>query len=66
MSNDANYISIYGFRTEKDLDENNDEHIDSILEDDNHEEDIKSILAREKDNFYHITVESDDGKPLSF
>lgn len=61
---DLNYISIYGFKTEEDLDNNNEHHIDSISETGNWVKDVKSIIADNKDDFFHISVQSDDGRDL--
>lgn len=61
---DLNYIHVMGFETESDLDADKPEHIDSISQTGDWEDDVASIIADHKDNYFHITVESDDGKPL--
>lgn len=61
---EQNYISIYGFESESDLENNKETHIDSIAQDDAWEECVLSIIEDNKGNYHHITVQSDDGKPL--
>lgn len=58
------HISIYGFETEENLDNNKEKHIDSITKDGFWERCVIDIIAENKNAYYHITVESDDGKPL--
>jgi hypothetical protein len=62
---EVNYISVYGFKTEGALDNNEETYIDSIAEEGDWERTIHSIVEDNKENYYHITVQSDNGKPLS-
>jgi hypothetical protein len=61
---ELNHISLYGFKTEDDLDNNIEQHIDSIVEDDNWIKDVNAIVASNKPKFFHISVQSDDGRRL--
>lgn len=61
---EVNHISIYGFVTESNLEANQDTHIDSIEQSGEWEKCVLSIIKENKDNYHHITVQSDDGKPL--
>lgn len=61
---EAKYINIYGFKTEDDLNNNKETHIDSITEDGDWEQTVQSIINDNKDDYHHITTESDNGKPL--
>jgi hypothetical protein len=61
---ELNHVTIYGFVTEEDLEKNRESHIDSLTQEGDWEDCVLSIIEENKDTFYHITVESDDGKPL--
>jgi hypothetical protein len=61
---EVNHISIYGFKTEEALENNEETHIDSITEEDDWESAVDSIVEDNRGKYYHITVESDNGKPL--
>jgi tRNA G37 N-methylase Trm5 len=61
---EVNHISIYGFVTEDDLNNNIEKHLDSITEDGEWEKTVQSIVNDHKSHYYHISVESDNGKPL--
>lgn len=59
-----NYIHIMGFKTAACLDGDNAKHIDSVSETDDWERSVQNIIEENKPSYFHITVESDDGKPL--
>lgn len=59
-----NYISIYGFKTEADLDNDNSHHIDTISQDGDWLNDAKNIINSNKYNYFYVVAESEDGSNL--
>ena len=53
-----------GFETAHCLDRDNAKHIDSVSETDDWKSSVQAIIEENKPSYFHITVESDDGKPL--
>jgi hypothetical protein len=62
---DLNYFHIMGFVSEKDLDADRSTHIDSIAEEGDYEAAVKSIIEDNKGKYYHVSVESDNGREIS-
>ena len=64
VMSDSNYIHVMGFETEASLDKDSAKHIDSIAEEGDWEKSVQSMIDENKFRYFHISVESDDGKPL--
>lgn len=63
---DSDHISIYGFKTENDLNNDNETHIDSITQEGDWKGCAESIVFENSANYYYISVQDDNGKHIYF